>query len=1000
MPVNVNVFGASIRLQDRFSRGLRVARSEVNRFAGTARRSERDVHKFAVSVDDADQSITKLGRSSEKSRLSLNRFNKVMQAFGHMTRLFRSFWRVVKIPALIAGIGLLGQGLSGLVAGFTAVTGAVGPAVGALAVLPSLLGTLGQAAGVLALTQLKDVTDALGGNKEALKRLTPEAKKFIGVLRKDGMPVFKELRRMAQGKVFAGLATGLQAFLNPRTVRMLRTVVGGTADVMGSLSAKAGTALGSKDWTRDLTKLGTTNTETLNRMGLSAGNLATALRDIMIAATPLTRWFTAGLFRASKALRSLTAEGRRSGALTKFFQSSARELGSLGAILSDVARGFYNIFKAAAPFGQAIQRDLGKAVDAWADWTGSVKGQNEIRAYFKDSMPLVYEFGRTVRDVTKAFFDLGRQPGASDFLHTLRVDVLPAIVTLLETTTRDFAPAVGKALPPIADLITKMAAAAGPLTVAVKAFTKLIEGVNILLSIPGTVPILTGLATFFGVAKGAKMTGAIIGIGGIGKAIRKLPSLAKALAIGGLVTRFRTIADIIRTGGLLTFVKTLGRNRAGSAGGIAKAASRAAKAAGATPVWIMGPPTVLAGGLGGGAAGPAGKAGKLPGILGKAIPAAGGILSGAAAGGGLAGAAVAGGAVLGTVGIGLGATLLMDKYFGGHKTPAEREADQRRSMQMIKDSINKAKPEIKKTGTETVTAFTAGVKASATTVKQTGAQIPSWFAMGLTGAATPVVGGAATAMGDAPSATAGSTGSTAYQAGYSFGQRAIGQFGSGYSSGAAGLGMGAFGYAGLGGGGAAGGGLGGNWAGTQPLATQWAGMSGLAFGSQKRATKLTASGNISDHWLGNNKAYAVDLPVSGAAGDPIAARMAAAAGGTWTPGEWMNVTRDGYRYQLGWRVPGHFDHIHAGVKKLHGGGTFRAPSAGGEGMAILRDRERVVPASGARGGGGGARVNFSGPIVGQVILTGQPDGGYHAFVNRLAQDIQAAINNLSYAPPA
>ena len=35
-------------------------------------------------------------------------------------------------------------------------------------------------------------------------------------------------------------------------------------------------------------------------------------------------------------------------------------------------------------------------------------------------------------------------------------------------------------------------------------------------------------------------------------------------------------------------------------------------------------------------------------------------------------------------------------------------------------------------------------------------------------------------------------------------------------------------------------------------------------------------------------------------------------------GTWFNVVKDGYRYQVGWRVPNHFNHIHVGVKKQDG----------------------------------------------------------------------------------
>jgi hypothetical protein len=88
--------------------------------------------------------------------------------------------------------------------------------------------------------------------------------------------------------------------------------------------------------------------------------------------------------------------------------------------------------------------------------------------------------------------------------------------------------------------------------------------------------------------------------------------------------------------------------------------------------------------------------------------------------------------------------------------------------------------------------------------------------------------------------------------------------------------------------------------------------------SQKRSKKLTASGNPSDHWAGSTKSYAVDLGVpNGAEGDKYLSDLVRYFGlGSYKGGSWLNVNKGGYRLQIGWKVPGHFDHIHVGVRKL------------------------------------------------------------------------------------
>lgn len=110
---------------------------------------------------------------------------------------------------------------------------------------------------------------------------------------------------------------------------------------------------------------------------------------------------------------------------------------------------------------------------------------------------------------------------------------------------------------------------------------------------------------------------------------------------------------------------------------------------------------------------------------------------------------------------------------------------------------------------------------------------------------------------------------------------------------------------------------GGGWGGAEAPALAIARLSGLPITSQKRDRQMTASGNVSDHWTGSRQSYAVDLGATGSKGDRAFNRIVTALGyPNLQPGQWHNLTIGGYRYQIGWRTPGHFDHIHVGVKKV------------------------------------------------------------------------------------
>ena len=118
------------------------------------------------------------------------------------------------------------------------------------------------------------------------------------------------------------------------------------------------------------------------------------------------------------------------------------------------------------------------------------------------------------------------------------------------------------------------------------------------------------------------------------------------------------------------------------------------------------------------------------------------------------------------------------------------------------------------------------------------------------------------------------------------------------------------------------GGLGGDWGGSMQRALAFARVANEYMGkniisSQKRSKRLTARTKaVSDHYSGNESSYAVDLAVQGKKGDELLAHLMKWCGHPeYVGGKWFNFTEGGYRYQVGWRVPDHFDHIHVGVKK-------------------------------------------------------------------------------------
>ncbi len=80
-------------------------------------------------------------------------------------------------------------------------------------------------------------------------------------------------------------------------------------------------------------------------------------------------------------------------------------------------------------------------------------------------------------------------------------------------------------------------------------------------------------------------------------------------------------------------------------------------------------------------------------------------------------------------------------------------------------------------------------------------------------------------------------------------------------------------------------------------------------------------GANSDHHVSRTDSWAVDIAVRGIQQptlwtDTAAKRIASALGQpNWTGGD-LTKTYGGFRFQVLWRVPGHFDHVHVGARKV------------------------------------------------------------------------------------
>ncbi|MFJ6319709.1 hypothetical protein ACIQJW_26865 [Streptomyces californicus] len=340
-------------------------------------------------VRDANQALNRMDTDGVRTRLS------TLVSGINLSPLVSGIGRAVGVAGRLAvpfaAAGAAVGSLVPLLAGVTAALAQMAPAA-ALAVSGVL--AIGLAAGTVKIA-MSGVGDAVKAAldpsdpeayAEALKKLSPNARGFVGEIRK-AQPALDKIRRTVQDRVFDGLDKQLRSTAKA-ALPEFRSALNSTATTLNKMATGVFTA------TRGLAKDGTLGTALkgatagLAEFRRAPGQVVTALGQIGAAAGP-------AFARLSKAGGS--ALDRLSAKLTKAFESGGMEraiegaidlLGQLGRVIGNISGIFGNMFRAVTAGGQGLFGTLETITQSLQDATATAGFQRALRA-LSDTMRVV-----------------------------------------------------------------------------------------------------------------------------------------------------------------------------------------------------------------------------------------------------------------------------------------------------------------------------------------------------------------------------------------------------------------------------------------------------------------------------------------------------------------------------------------------------------------------------------------------------------------------------------
>lgn len=385
-------------------------------------------------------------------------------------------------------------------------------------------------------------------------KASPAAKAFAQFLFDRVLPALKAVRDEIQAHALPKFQTAIE------TALPLLDLFGGklvnTADIIGNLSIEAAQMMTSGPWTRDFGTILDSNNRIIDTLGHSGLVVADILRILWVVAGPLAERLATLTLHGLDTARAFLEAKRSSGELADFMTHAGDVIEQLLRIVGNFIVALFNMGKAAAPAGQILLDSLEGVTATFREFTGSAEGQNKMRQYFLDTVPVVQELGRLLVDIVKFFGHLASDPSTTQFISQLRTELLPALGKMADSLGDRVVPLLIDLATHLADIITKLGG--GGLEGFLVTLNGIATALDWLLGIPGLGEFVGFILMLAGAGAALSITGTAIGgivtaLGFLGPVLDIVTVAVKALGLALISNPILAIITAIALAALLIY---------------------------------------------------------------------------------------------------------------------------------------------------------------------------------------------------------------------------------------------------------------------------------------------------------------------------------------------------------------------------------------------------------------------------------------------------------------
>ncbi|HET9654598.1 MAG TPA: hypothetical protein VFP72_04550 [Kineosporiaceae bacterium] len=382
--------------------------------------------------------------------------------------------------------------------------------------------------------QQQAATDQAKAANKAIEGLSPSAQvaaRAVIALRDP----FKKLRTDVQEGLFSRFSKDIEP--TAKTVLpILDTGLSRVAGSIGSIVHQASLWAQTPLFKSQVDSLFVAADRSTQAWGGSLLNVGKAVTNIAVAAEPLQARIDGWVSSLGEWAVASTSGEQASQRMTRFFDDAGTTAERLGRIIKNTAIGIKGFFSAGRESGNTLLGGMERQAERFAAYVNSPQGFANLKKHFDDAVPGARAVAGLIGDIGKALASLSQDSNIAGIVQSIRNDLLPALVDVLNNFGHNLGPTVISTLGQIGQLIAHLSSGASPLVIAGKLFLDLARGINaVLQAVPG---LGTAIGVMLGLAAVARLlTGLNTMMDGLGTKIggfaTKLEKMGRAGSIAG-----------------------------------------------------------------------------------------------------------------------------------------------------------------------------------------------------------------------------------------------------------------------------------------------------------------------------------------------------------------------------------------------------------------------------------------------------------------------------------